>query len=72
MFFILSFFSLRALRKLPLGIYFACCFNHVFDVSVWHESFEHVHETRGHESSSAHEEKEEEHKHKGISLGAEW
>lgn len=65
-------FSQTACRKLPWGIYFTCCFNHVLDVSVWHESFEQEHETRGHESSSTHEEKEEEHRHEGISIGAEW
>lgn len=50
-------------------MYSACSFNHVFDVSVGHEPFEH--ETHGHERSSAHGAEEEEHKHEGISLGAE-
>lgn len=65
------FFPRRACRKLPSGIHFACSFNHVLDVSVWHQSFEHEHVTRGHESSSAHGDKEEEHKLKGISLRVE-
>lgn len=66
-----SFFSRRARRKPPLGIHFACSFNRVFDVSVRHQSFQHERETRGHESSSVHGEKEEEHELKGISLGVE-
>lgn len=68
---IYSFFFSRTERKPYLWDIPTCCFNHVFDVLVWQKSFEHEPRTRGHESASAHAEKEEELEHKGTSLGAE-
>lgn len=69
--FILPFSPEERVESFPWGSVSLVVSIAFFDVSVRHQSFQHEHETRGHESSSVHGEKEEEHKLKGISLGVE-